>query len=297
MRLVTRGNFDGLICAILLAKHFPIDDILLIHPQQITDGEAEIGEDDILANLPYHASCAMWFDNHPHTATVSAPPPDMPGRFGFAPSTSRLVYEHFGGHDTMPEMAEMVRYADRLTTADLTAADINDPQGLIQIGLTIDSRSGLGAFHGYFLTLFELFGKGLAVDEILAHPEVERRCRALEEADAKSRLILLTHSRLDGNVVITDLRETAESPVGNRFLVYGIFRQANVSVRLQWGPRKEGVMMMLGHSILNRTCKTNLGELAARYGGGGHPGAASVPLIDDPDYEIGMILAELKANG
>lgn len=297
MRLVTRADLDGLTCAVLISQTEDVDNILLIHPQEITDDLVEIRSTDIIANLPYHPSCALWFDHHQHTATPAAPPPGFKGAFGPAPSAARLIYEYYGGEEKLPQYAELVRETDRLDSADLTAEDVLHPAGYILLGFTLDGRSGLGSFEDYFLALADLLSRNISIEEILAHPEVEERCRRLAEEDARFREVVQEYSRVDGNVVLTDFREVDPVPVGNRFLIYAVYPEVNVSVRLQWGPRREFAVATLGHSILNRTCRTNLGELAARYGGGGHPGAASIPLIEDPDQEIQLILAELKRNG
>jgi hypothetical protein len=297
MRLVTRGDLDGLTCAVLISLNEPVEDFLLIHPQDITDARVEIQPTDILANLPYHPSCALWFDHHMHTATPAAPPADFKGAFGEAPSAARLVYEYYGGAARMPQFAELVRETDRLDSADLTAEDILAPQGYIKLGLTIDSRSGLGTFEDYFFTLMALLLRGEPIAEVLAHPQVKKRCELMEQESSTFVAALRSHSRLDGNVVLTDFRDLEPVPVGNRFLVYALYPEANVSARLHWGPGREFHMVLLGHSILNRTCRTNLGELCARYGGGGHPGAGSIPLMDEPEQQIQLILAELKANG
>ena len=297
MRLVTRGDLDGLCCAVLICLNEGADDFLLVHPQKITDGEVEILPTDIVAHLPYHPGCAMWFDNQHQTATVAAPGEDFKGAVGQAPSAARLVYEYYGGREQLPQYEELVAETDRLAAADLTIDDVQSPQRYVKLGFTIDSRSGLGAFEGYFMTLLQLLMKETPIEAILEHPEVRQRCELLERADTLFRHTLETCSRLDGNVVISDMRQLDYVPMGNRFLVYALYPEANVSVRLQWGPNKT-LMMTLGHSIFNRTCGTHLGELAARYGGGGRRGASSIPLIDEnPELEIQMIIGELKANG
>ena len=297
MRLVTRGDLDGLTCAVLISYNEEVDAITLIHPQDITEGRFDVGPDDILANLPFDPRCGLWFDHHMHTATPAAPPPNFRGAFGEAPSAARLVYDYYGGEAAMPRYAELVRETDRLDSADLTPDDVLNPQGFVKLGFTIDGRTGLGSYESYFLLLLEMLVKDASVATALAHPEVARRCQAMEDADAEFQEALRTHSRMDGNVVITDFRQLDKAPVGNRFLVYAMYPRANVSVRLHWGPKRQFPMLVLGHSIFNRSCKTNVGELAARYGGGGHRGAASVPLVDDPEQQIAMVVAELKANG
>ena len=297
MRLVTRGDLDGLTCATLVSLNAEVDAVTLIHPQDITEGKFDVGPDDILANLPYHPACAMWFDHHMHTATPAAPPADFEGAFGPAPSAARLVYEYYGGEAAMPAYAELVRETDRLDSADLTPDDVVDPRRWIQLGFTIDGRTGLGSFESYFLLLLDMLVRQKPVEEILQHPEVARRCRVMAGSDAEFQEALRQHSRMDGNVVATDFRGLDRVPVGNRFLVYALYPSANVSLRIHWGPNREYPMLVLGHSIFNRTCRTNVGELAARYGGGGHRGAGSIPLMDEPEQQVRMVLAELKANG
>jgi nanoRNase/pAp phosphatase (c-di-AMP/oligoRNAs hydrolase) len=297
MRLVTRGDLDGLTCAVLLSVNEEIDGIALIHPQDISDGRAQIGPDDVIANLPYHPGCAMWFDHHLHTATANIPPEDVKGSFAEAPSAARLVYEYYGGEAAMPQFAELVRETDRLDAAQLTPDDVLAPEGYIKLGFTIDGRSGLGTFERYFLHLVDLLKAGTPIAEVLEDPAVKRRCELLESENERFCQDLRSHSRVDGNVVVTDFRDLDHAPVGNRFLVYALYPEVNVSARVHWGPNRGFPMLLLGHSIFRRTCKTNVGELAARYGGGGHRGAGSIPLLSEPDQQIRMIVNELKANG
>jgi hypothetical protein len=297
MRLLTRGSLDGLACATLLSRRHEISDVLLVHPQQISDGAIAVGPEDILVGVPYQPGCALWFDHHPHTATVAAPGSTFEGAFGPAPSVAHLVYDYLGGEGALPEHQELVAETDRLSSADLTPDDVTDPEGYVQLGFTLDSRSGLGSLKGYFFTLLGLLQAGTPIEEILAHPQVAGRTAALREESTRFRQALEEHSVVDVNVVITDFRVLESVPMGNRFLVYAVFPQVNVSVRLQWEAKREGFHMSLGHSIFRRTCRTDLGELAARHGGGGHRGAASIPLSEDADYQLAMVVAELKARG
>jgi hypothetical protein len=297
MRLVTRGDLDGLTCAVLLSLKEEVNSISLIHPQDISDGRATIRPDDIIANLPYHPGCAMWFDHHLHTATANLPPEAFRGAFAEAPSAARLVYEFYGGKASMPQFEELVAETDRLDSANLTPDDVLDPQGYIKLGFTIDGRTGLGTFERYFLHLVDLLRAGTPVADVLADPSVRKRCELLESENESFCQDLRRHSRIEGNVVVTDFRELDHTPIGNRFLVYALFPEVNVSARIHWGPNRAFPMLLLGHSIFRRTCKTNVGELAARYGGGGHRGAGSIPLMDEPDQQIQMVVGELKANG
>jgi len=297
MRLVTRGDLDGLTCAVLLSLNEEVNSISLIHPQDISDGRATIRPDDIIANLPFHPGCAMWFDHHLHTATANVPPEAFRGAFAEAPSAARLVYEYYGGEAAMSQFKELVAETDRLDSANLTPDDVLDPQGYIKLGFTIDGRTGLGTFERYFLHLVDLLRAGTPVADVLADPSVRKRCELLESENESFCQDLRRHSRIEGNVVVTDFRELDHTPIGNRFLVYALFPEVNVSARIHWGPNRAFPMLLLGHSIFRRTCKTNVGELAARYGGGGHRGAGSIPLMDEPDQQIQMVVGELKANG
>ena len=298
MRLVTRGDMDGLTSSVILSANEEIDEIRLIHPQDITGGRVEITADDVLVNVPFHSAAGMWFDHHLHTATYSEPPRDFHGAFGQAPSAARLVYEYYGGEEAMPQYAALVAETDRMDSADLGREDILDPRGYILLGFTIDSRSGIGAFEDYFLSLQELLRAAFPVTEILEHPAVRRRVQMLAENDEAARDTLRRHSVVDGNVVITDLRDVDVLPIGNRFLIYALFPEANVSLRLHWGPGREFVVAAVGHSILNRSCATNVGLLAARLGGGGHHGAGSIPIpAERAGQVIGEIVDTLKRNG
>jgi hypothetical protein len=294
MRLVTRGDLDGLTSAVIITSNEEIAKILLIHPQDITDARVDIGPGDILANVPYPPGCAKWFDHHLQTDNNPKPPEKFDGAYGQAPSAAGLVYQYYGGSVKMPRFADLVRETDRLDSAQLTREDIENPKDFILLGYTIDSRSGLGAFEEYFHLLVDLL-KSRPIDAVLKHPEVERRVKQLRSQDKKFRELLKTHSRVDGNVVITDLRDLEEIPRGNRFLIYTLFPDVNVSVRVHWGPDREFVVAAVGHSILARTCETNVGDLISRYGGGGHRGAGTTPLPPETaDRALAEIVSALK---
>src|SRR3954454_7292107 len=223
MRLVTRGDLDGLTCAVLLSLNEEIDSISLIHPQDISDGRANIRPDDIIANLPFHPGCAMWFDHHLHTATPNVPPEAFRGAFAEAPSAARLVYEYYGGEAAMPQFAELVRETDRLDSANLTPSDVLDPQGYIKLGFTIDGRTGIGHFEDYFLRLVDLLKNETPIDQVLDDPAVRARCMLIEGENQHFCTTLREHSRVDGNVVITDFRALDHTPIGNRFLIYALY--------------------------------------------------------------------------
>jgi nanoRNase/pAp phosphatase (c-di-AMP/oligoRNAs hydrolase) len=301
MRLVTRGDLDGLTSAVILTLKEPVDDILLVHPQEITDKTVEIGPQDVLANLPYDSRCGMWFDHHLLTDSNEKPPAQFKGRYRVAPSAARLVYEYYmEQHPDDPDLVRLERLVDetdRLDAALLTPDDVENPRDYILLGYTIDGRTGLGSFDDYFLKLVGWL-KTMSIQEVLQQPEVRERVQRIRSDVVDFKRLLSRNSFQINNVVVTDLREIARLPAGNRFLVYTLFPDANVSLRVHWGPRHDSVVAAVGHSIFNRTCKTSVGELMSRFGGGGHRGAGTciLPLERAADA-IDEILFELQANG
>ncbi|HEX7190680.1 MAG TPA: exopolyphosphatase [Thermoanaerobaculia bacterium] len=301
MRLVTRGDLDGLTSAVIITMKEPIDEITLVHPQDITDKRVRITKNDVLANLPYHPDAGIWFDHHLLTDSNEKPPEDFVGRYAVAPSAAHLVYDYYLERDPNDEklkgLATLVHETDRLDSAELTPSDVEDPRGYILLGYTIDSRSGLGAFADYFKKLVEWL-KAMSIDEVLAQPEVAERIARLRRDQEDFKQLLQRNSFTLNNVVITDLREIKQLPTGNRFLVYTLFPEQNVSLRVHWGPYHESVIAAVGHSIFNRTCNTSVGELMSRWGGGGHRGAGTCVLpLDSAAEAIDEILFELQANG
>jgi hypothetical protein len=295
MRLVTRGNLDGLCCAVLITEAETIDTIELIHPQDITDGLFEVERGDIFANLPYHPKCLTWFDHHSATRTYDKPPTKFTGRFGMTSSSARLVYTYYKvKQPSLERFEDFLNEVDRFDGAALRMDDVTNPSGYILLGFTLDPRSGLGSYKDYFLKLVEIV-KQQPIDEVLQLPDVKKRVDRIS-ADRRSFLELMKqHSRVEGNVIVTDLREVDMKAVGNRFLIYTLFPEANVSLRIAWGPDRKFVVATVGHNIFNRTCRVHVGELMAKYGGGGHGGAGATPLAADKvDQLIEQMVKDLQ---
>src|SRR5712691_1401442 len=301
MRLVTRGDMDGLTSAVILTLKEPIDEILLIHPQDITDKKVPIRRDDILSNVPYHPDAGMWFDHHLLTDSNEKPPANFKGRYRIAPSAARLVYEYYlEKSPTDPQLlrlARLVDETDRIDAAQLTREGVDHPCDYILLGYTIDSRTGLGNFEGYFNKLVEWL-KTMPIERVLEQPEVKERVERIRREQEDFKRLLQRNSFRLNNVVVTDLREVERLPAGNRFLIYTLFPETNVSLRVHWGPAHNSVIAAVGHSIFNRTCKTSVGDLMSRYGGGGHQGAGTCVLpLEKAADAIDEILFELQANG
>lgn len=304
MRLVTRGDVDGLMCAVLLRAAGIVDGEIQVHPKDMQDGRFVPTANDIICNLPFAEGCGMWFDHHVSEEAPGRLPERFRGRFGQAPSCARLVYEHFvGEHPELRRFEALLAVVDRFDSATLTAKDITDPEPAMMLAYVADPRTGLGYHHEYRISnreLTHLLPELLLThtpEQILEMPDIKERVvryRALEEEAAG---ILAARTRAEGNVLVTDLRGT-EVPPANRFLVYTLPAAAgtNVSVRLSGVKGGEGVSIQVGHNILNRTCTVNVGELMSRYGGGGHRGAGTCQVkAADAERVLGEVLAALRA--
>lgn len=295
MRLITRADLDGLTSAILLQEVEPIEEVDFAHPKDVQDGKVAVTANDILANLPYDERAALWFDHHASQADA-AWNPAMKGNFEIAPSAARVISDHYKS-PKFERYHELLDATDRLDAALLTHDDIVDPKGWILIGYTLDPRSGLGAFKDYFHHLMKL-AQEKTVNEILADPQVSKHIEKLKAEEAEFKKHLLATSKVDGNVVITDVRGLKNLPSGNRFLIYDLFPGANVSVRVADGRAGEFVSIQAGHSILKRDCKTSIGDMMSNFGGGGHQGAGTCqPVAADADRVLKEIIETLKRNG
>lgn len=295
MRLLTRADLDGLTSAILLQEVVPVERVDFAHPKDVQDGKVEIGSGDILANLPYDPRAGLWFDHH-LSQVDNGTRAGVKGKFSLAPSAARVIADYYGSQ-RFERFAELLEATDRLDAAQLTHDDVAAPQGWVLVGFTLDPRSGLGAFKTYFLHLMEL-AKTKSIDEILADPQVSANVGRLHrETEAFERSLRET-SRQDGNVIFIDVRGLRDLPSGNRFLVYDLYPDANVSVRVADGHDGSYVAVQVGRSIFNRSCRTNVGDLMARYGGGGHEGAGTCqPRLEDAGRVIDEIVEILKRNG
>ncbi|HEY5908702.1 MAG TPA: exopolyphosphatase, partial [Vicinamibacteria bacterium] len=243
-------------------------------------------------------TCGKWFDHHLLTESNERPPERFEGRYGLAPSAARVVFEYYIEKNPFLKKYEtFVAETDRLDAAQLTLDDVLDPQGYILLGYTLDPRTGLGAYQDYFKKLVQwLHNK--PVEEIMELPEVHERVQRMREQDQAFRRATQENSRLDGNVVVTDFRKVSPLPVGNRFLVYTLFPQANISLRVHWGPTREHVSVAVGHSIFNRTSRTSVGNLMSHYGGGGHKGAGHCLLpTAQAEEKVAEMIATMKKDG
>lgn len=301
MRLITRADLDGLTSALLLSRVEHIDDVLLAHPKDVQDGKVDIGPNDILANLPRDPRAGKVFDHHASQSDEWSEQNNDASKGAFAagaPSAARVIANHYKDAD-FSQFEDLLLQTDRLDSANLDPEDVTDPKGWILVGYTLDPRTGMARYRDYFLHVLELVKKfPTDPNSLLADVQVAERVDILRDQQWAFMEHLIETSKLDRNVVIQDVRGRKELPLGNRFFVYTMFPDANVSVRVADGANNTFVSIQAGHSIFNRTCKTAIGAVMAHYGGGGHHGAGTCqPAGADADTVLGEIVGILKKNG
>ena len=303
MRLLTRSDFDGLACAVLLKAVGVIDSWKFVHPKDIQDGLVEVDGNDVLANIPYVKGCKLWFDHHSSESERLGKGVEFEGESRIEDSAARVIYEYYGGKDKMPHFETMVKAVDKVDAAKLTKEEVLNPAGWVLLGFVMDPRTGLGRFRDFRISNYELMETLIdacatqSIEEILANPDVKERVALYFEQDALFREMLVKYTRTDGNVIITDLRGVETIYTGNRFLIYSLYPEQNISIWAVDGRGKQNCPIAVGHSILNRTCKTNVGALMLKYGGGGHNqvGTCQVPY-EEADKSIAELVSAMKAD-
>lgn len=307
MRLVTRSDFDGLACAVLLEELGLVDDYLFVHPKDIQDGLVSVTENDVLANVPYVPGCGMWFDHHASEAErLELDKLDYQGLSKPAPSCARVIYDYYGGPEKFEKFdrSGLMAAVDQSDSADFTEDEVLKPVGWVLLSFIMDARTGLGRYRDYRISNLRLmrdmigYCRTMSVDEILDLPDVQERVRRYFEQEDAYRQMVMDHSRTEGNVIVLDFRDVDDFLSGNRFIEYALYPEQNVSLRTIWGKGKQNQVFTVGHSIINRTCRTNVGSLMLGYGGGGHEkvGTCQVP-VEDADRVMRELIDRLKANG
>ncbi len=295
MRVLTRGDLDGLTSTVLLTLVEKIREIRFAHPKDAQDGLVPCTSEDIVVNLPFVNGCGMWFDHHISEEQKVEKMGSFKGRFAIAPSTARVIYDHYR-NPMFDQFKELLEATDRLDSAQLTKEEVSNPSGWILLGLTLDPRTGLGPeFQKYFRWLAE-YVKEVSLEKVLKHPEVKKRCDQVLQEQTKYVQFLKFNCKQEGSVIISDFRDAGIVPTGNRFVVFTLFPTANVEVRIFKGLNNK-IVVAAGHSIFNRTCNVNAGEYLAKFGGGGHKGAGTCQLApDEAEKEIAEIITHFKAN-
>jgi len=306
-RLVTRSDLDGLVCALLLKTRGMIDDILFVHPKDVQDGKVPIGARDITTNLPFTPQCHLAFDHHASEAVrAGGRKPANLVLDPTAPSAARVVYRHLGGKAAFPTIAqEMLDAVDKGDSARYSKEEVLDPKGWVLLNFIVDPRTGFGRFKTFrvsnyqlMLDLIDYCGKHSRVEDILRLPDVAERVQMYREHRVRSQAQLLRCARVHANLVVLDVRNEDPIYVANRFLIYALYPQCNISMHVMWGLNKQNTVFAMGKSILNRTSRTNIGSLALGYGGGGHDGAGTCQVENGrAEAVLGELIRRITADG
>ncbi len=287
-RLVTRSDFDGLVCAVLLKHLDLVDDIAFVHPKDMQDGKVPVSERDITTNLPWRPEVHLCFDHH-LSETLRTPQRSVNHVIDpTAPSAARVVWRHFGGDDAFPaEWDEMLAAVDKADSARFSVGEILEPTGWVLLNFLMDARTGLGRFREFRISnyqlMMDLIGHctRLPIEAILELPDVFERIDIYMAQQELYRLQVKRRAVVHGNLVMLDLRGEDTIYASNRFTIYAMYPSCNVSMHVLDGLRRQNTVFAVGKSIVNRSCRTNVGALMLEYGGGGHENAGTCQVEHD----------------
>ena len=300
MRLITRSDFDGLVCGALLKEAGIIDHWKFAHPKDLQDGLVEINEDDCLANVPFVEGCGLWFDHHSSEFERNQLEGKYKGESRITPSCARIIYEYYGGEERFSYFNEMLAAVDKVDSGNLTIDEIQNPEGWILVGFLMDPRTGLGRWRNFTISNYQLMEKlidacrTMSTDEILNLSDVQERIEIYFEQTARFKDMVSKYTRTDGDVIISDLRGVDPIYTGNRFLIYSMYPEQNISAWIVSGKGGLGCSVAVGYSVLNRTSDIDVGSLMLKYGGGGHKAVGTCQFKDEEiEDKLPKLLDEL----
>jgi nanoRNase/pAp phosphatase (c-di-AMP/oligoRNAs hydrolase) len=303
-RLITRSDFDGLVCAILLKHINLVDEILFVHPKDMQDGIIDIGPNDISTNLPYVDGVHLAFDHH-HSETLRNEKRDNHIIDPETPSAARVVYDYYGGTDKFPTNWEsMMKAVDKCDSAQFDMEEVLHPKRWELLNFIMDSRTGLGRFREFRISNYELmmelitYGKDHSINDLLTLPDVKERTDLYFEHEEKFKDQIKRCATVHDNLVVLDLRNEEVIYSGNRFIIYALFPQCNISIHIMWGFKKQNTVFATGKSIFDRNSKTNVGELMLKYNGGGHNAAGTCQIAhEQSDTCLADLISAITADG
>ena len=304
-RLVTRSDFDGLVCAVLLKELDLLDEVKFVHPKDMQDGLIHISGRDITTNLPYVPGAHLVFDHHVSETLRNPGSHDNYIIDPEAPSAARVVYNYYGGKATFPNITDdMMEAVDKADSARFTLEEILDPKGWVLLNFLMDSRTGLGRFHEFrisnYILMMQLIGycKQRPVEEILELPDVRERRDLYFQHVEKAKEQISRCATVHGNLVVLDLRNEEVIYATNRFMIYALFPECNISIHVMWGLKKQNTVLAVGKSILDRSSRTNVGELMLGYDGGGHEAAGTCQIANErADDVLKELISRINADG
>ena len=301
-RLVTRSDMDGLVCAVILKQLDMIDEIKFVHPKDMQDGKIEITSNDIVTNLPYCKEAYMVFDHH-ESETIRNEKADNHVIIPDAPSAARVVYNYYGGKEKLPQVSELMMAAvDKADAAQFSVDEILHPEGWELLSFIMDSRTGLGRFRNFRISNYQLMMDLIdycidhTIEEIMQLPDVVERTDLYKQYEDQFRMQLEECSIMYNNLIVLDLREEETIYPGNRFIMYAVNPEINISIHVLNGFQNQNTVFAIGKSIVNRNSKTNIGELCLKYGGGGHTAAGTCQVANEDAERVLEELIEAITN-
>ncbi len=302
MRLITRSDFDGLACGALLKEAGIIDSWKFAHPKDLQDGLVEVNENDCLANVPFVEGCGLWFDHHSSEHERLQLEGKYKGESRITPSCARIIYEYYGGRERFPQFDDMMEAVDKVDSGNLTIEEVQNPKGWILVGFLMDPRTGLGRWRQFTISNYQLMEKlidacrTMTTEEILALPDVRERIEVYFEKTAKFKEMVQKYTTVNGNLIVSDLRGVDPIYSGNRFMIYSMYPEQNISAWIVSGRGGQGCSAAVGYSILNKSATLDVGALMLKYGGGGHKKVGTCQFSNENmDTELPKMLAELTA--
>lgn len=304
-RLVTRSDFDGLVCAVLLKHLNKIDDILFVHPKDMQDGKIDITANDITTNLPYVDGVHLCFDHHESETVRNTERRDNHIIDPQAMSAARVVYDYFGGAQVFPERwNDMMAAVDKADAAQFNKEEILEPKDWVLLNYLMDPRTGLGRFRNFRISNYNLmmelidYCKDHAIEEVMKIPDVVERIELYNEQTEKFKEQLKRCSTVHKNLVVLNLKEEDPIFTGNRFMIYALYPECNISMHILWGLKKQNTVFAIGKSILDRSSKTNIGKLCLKYNGGGHEKAGTCQIDNDKaDDVMKELIEQINTDG
>jgi oligoribonuclease NrnB/cAMP/cGMP phosphodiesterase (DHH superfamily) len=307
VRLLTRSDFDGSVCTAILEELGLIDDILYVHPKDMQDNKIEVTANDILANVPFVKGCGLWFDHHSSERERLQLEGEFKGASKEAPSAAQVVYDYYKQNkayaDKLKTFEKLIQIVGKADSAQFTKEDILHPDGWIMLAFIADPRTGLGYKHNFTISNFELMKqlpqllRTKPVEEILSISDFQERVKLYHEENKKYEELISKSARIEGDAIVIDLRDCEAIPVGNRFMEYVLYPEQNISIRIANGKNKAFAMISVGNSIVNNTCRINVGSLTLKYGGGGHKRVGTCQVAyQDVDRVVNEMLDVINAS-
>jgi nanoRNase/pAp phosphatase (c-di-AMP/oligoRNAs hydrolase) len=304
-RLVTRSDFDGLVCAALLKHLDVLDDVKFVHPKDVQDGKVPLAKCDITTNLPYQPGVHLAFDHHTSESERVGSPAENHIIHPEALSAARVVYDHFGGAAAFPTISEdLMAAVDKADAAHFSLDEVLDPDGWVLLNFLMDPRTGLGRFREFRISNYQLMMQlidqctSLTIEELLTTPDVAERVALYRSHAESAKQQIYACAMVHRNLVVLDLRDQELIFPTNRFMLYALFPQCNASIHVLWGLKQQNTVFAVGKSILDRSSRTDVGSLMLEYGGGGHEAAGTCQIENEDAKRVrAELIGRINADG